>query len=64
VVSEWTQVWAESAVWSVKAMNYEDHTSTKTKTSDYQDRAAERRRTIGSDTPRDDTATESASVHR
>jgi len=44
-------------------MNYEDHPSTKTNDA-YQDRAAERRRTVGSDCPSDrTTATQPASVH-
>jgi len=49
----------------LKAMNYEDHPSTKPNDV-YQDRAAERRRTVGSDSPRDQNTTTSqpASVHR
>ena len=48
----------------VKAMNYEDHPSTKT-SDGYQDRAAERRRTVGSDRPSEQTTTtQPASVHR
>ena len=47
-----------------KAMNYEDHPSSKM-TDAYQDRAAERRRTVGSDSPGDQSAaTQAASVHR
>ena len=45
-------------------MNYEDHPSTKT-SDGYQDRAAERRRTVGSDRPSEHTTTTlPASVHR
>jgi len=45
-------------------MNYGPHPSLKTNDS-YQDRAAERRRTVGSDVPIDeDTTTHTASVHR
>jgi len=46
-----------------KSMNYEAHPSTRS--SDvYQDRAAERRRTVGSDCHTHEPAAEPASVHR
>jgi len=46
-----------------KAMNYEDHPSTRTNDI-YEDRAAERRRTVGSDCPKHEPMAEVASVHR
>jgi len=47
----------------LKAMNYEDHPSTRTNDF-YEDRAAERRRTVGSDCVTREHAAETASVHR
>jgi len=44
-------------------MNYEDHPSTRTNDF-YEDRAAERRRTVGSDCVTREHAAETASVHR
>jgi len=45
-------------------MNYEDHPSCRMNDG-YQDRAAQRRQTVGSELPSDQTATaQPASVHR
>ena len=44
-------------------MNYEDHPSIGANDV-YQDRAAERRRTVGSDCVKHEPAAEAASVHR
>jgi len=51
------------SVCDCKAMNYEDHPSTRTGDV-YQDRAAERRRTVGSDCVKHEPAAEAASVRR
>ena len=50
----------------MQAMNYEDHPSVHGRGGggSYQDRAAERRHTVGSDLPVDTNNVEPASVHR
>ena len=55
---------ASLCVCCFKSMNYEAHPSLTRSSDVYQDRAAERRRTVGSDCHTHEPAAEPASVHR